>query len=313
VRLYTRFTHFFAAATLTVQAIEADPASYIPKAKLPAIESAVLSACDALDGLRDGILTDPRKCRFNPEVLGCQGKESDACLTDAQLVALKRIYAGAVTATGESVYPGYLAGAETGSGGWAIRIIGEGPGTSSKFLFVQTVGRHIIFQNPAWDYRNFELGRDLKLADEAVGHVLNATEADLRAFKERGGKLILYHGWSDAALPPMGTVEYYESIILKMGEKDAQNFVRLYMVPGMQHCGGGPGPNIFARPVTEALQHWVEEGIEPGTIIATRYKGDGEPTSGMARTRPLCPYPQQAQYKGTGSIDEASNFACRLP
>jgi hypothetical protein len=138
----------------------------------------------------------------------------------------------------------------------------------------------------------------------------NATNPDLGAFKDRGGKLILYHGWSDAAVPPLSTVNYYSQVVSKMGQK-AADFSRLYMVPGMQHCGGGPGPNIFREPITTALERWVENGAAPDTVIAMKYKVDGDPTSGVVRTRPLCPYPQVARYSGSGSIDQASNFVCR--
>ena len=172
---------------------------------------------------------------------------------------------------------------------------------------------YLIHQDPAYDYRTFDIDRDVKVNDETMGRVLNATDPDLQAFKKRGGKLLLFHGWNDPALAPMGTVNYYQSILAKMGSKTAAEFVRLYMVPGVRHCGGGPAPNLFGEPMMAALTHWVEDGGVPGTIIATKYKTDGVPTSGVVRTRPLCPYPQVARYKGTGSTDEAANFACKAP
>ena len=174
-------------------------------------------------------------------------------------------------------------------------------------------GANLIFQNADWDYRAFDLDRDTKIADDTMGQRLNATDPNLKAFKNRGGKLILWQGWSDPAMAPTGTIDYYNSVISKMGQKDSGSFMQLYMVPGMQHCGGGPGPNGFGGPITSALERWVEQRSAPDKIVATRYKTGGSPTSGVARTRPLCPYPQVTHYKGSGSIDEAANFACVLP
>jgi feruloyl esterase len=174
-------------------------------------------------------------------------------------------------------------------------------------------GKYLLFQNAEWDYRSFDFDRDVKIADDAAAQRLNAIDPSLKNFKRRGRKLILFHGWSDAILAPVGTIDYYESVGAKMGRKDAESFTRLYMVPGMQHCFGGPGPNNFGNAMTAALQRWVEQGSAPDKILATKYKIDGDPSSGVARTRPLCPYPQVARYNGFGSIDDAANFACRMP
>jgi feruloyl esterase len=172
---------------------------------------------------------------------------------------------------------------------------------------------NLIYQNVSWDFRTYNLDRDVKVADDTVGRQLNAVDPNLKAFEKKGGKLILSHGWSDPLLSPMGTVDYYNSVVTKMGRKGAEGFSRLYMVPGMQHCYGGPGPNTFGGAMTAALERWVEDGVAPGAIIATKYKTDGDPASGVLRTRPLCPYPQVARYKGTGSTDEAANFTCKAP
>jgi hypothetical protein len=154
---------------------------------------------------------------------------------------------------------------------------------------------------------------DLKVADETTGRQLNAVDPNLKAFEKTGGKLIIYHGWSDPTLPPMSTVNYFNRVVTKMGRRDSEGFGRLYMVPGLQHCAGGPGPNAFGGGMTAALERWVEDGVAPGAIIATKYKTDGDPASGVVRTRPLCPYPQVARYKGAGSTDEAANFTCKAP
>jgi len=170
------------------------------------------------------------------------------------------------------------------------------------------------------DFLAFDFDRDFKRMEDTLAPKLNATNPDLAAFQARGGKLILYHGWSDPALPPTGTIGYYQSVVTKLGQKSADEFVRLYMLPGMQHCGGGPGPNYFSPlPTAEqdpkqsmfrALEQWTEKGTAPAGIVASKFKTGGNPASGVARTRPLCPYPQTARYQGTGSTDEAANFAC---
>jgi Tannase and feruloyl esterase len=170
-----------------------------------------------------------------------------------------------------------------------------------------------MHQDPAYDYRAFDIDRDVKVNDERMGRMLNATDPDLKTFRKRGGKLLSYHGWNDPALAPVATVNYYQSVLAKMGSKRASDFARLYMAPGVQRCAGGPGPNIFGESMLTALQHWVEDGVSPGAIIAMKYKTAGVASSGVVRTRPLCPYPQVARYKGTGSTDEAGNFTCKAP
>ena len=306
------FTHVLAAFTVNIQATEAGAASYIPAAKLPAIESAVLEACDALDGLKDGIIDDPRNCHFDPATLLCRGAESEKCLTQPQVDALEKVYRGARTSMGTQIYPGFSPGGETGVGGWAGWITGIGPGKGAQYAFATQGGAYLVFQDPAWNYRNFRLDRDTGIADKTMGQRLNAVDPDLKAYRNQGGKLILFHGWSDAALAPASSIEYYESVVAKMGRKDAEGFTRLYMVPGMQHCGGGPGPDVFGGPITEALEHWVEQGSAPDRMVATKYKTN-DPSSGAVRTRPLCPYPEVARYRGSGSIDDAASFVCRAP
>lgn len=305
-------THTVAAFIKNMQATEADPASYLSAAKLPALESATLAACDALDGLRDGVIDDPRKCHFDPSTLLCQGPESNLCLTLPQVAALRKIYAPARGSAGEQLYPGYVPGAEA-SGGWAAWITGSAPGKGSQYVFAMQAAAFMFFQNPQWDFRSYDTGRDTKIVDEKLAQTLNATDADLKPFSTRGGKLIIYHGWSDPAVAPTNSVEYYQSVVNSMGRKAAESFARLYMVPAMQHCGGGPGPNSFAGPMLGALERWVEQGAAPHELIAVKYKVDGDSSTHVERTRPLCPYPEVARYKGKGSIDDAANFRCRVP
>ncbi|MEK6303713.1 MAG: tannase/feruloyl esterase family alpha/beta hydrolase [Acidobacteriota bacterium] len=314
------FTHILTGFGWNIQATQSDPASHIPASKLKAIEAAALAACDARDGVTDSVIDDPTKCSFDPAVLLCKGAESDACLTEKQIVALKKIYAGPRTSTGEQIIPGFVPGGETGPGGWSGWITGSPPNRGAQFFFANGAFMNMVYNDPKWDFKTFSLDKDSKLADEKLASSLNAIDPNLKAFKARGGKLILYHGWSDAALPPVNTINYFESVAKKMGRREAGSFMRLFMAPGLQHCAGGPGPDSFGSMVTGAqsdaqhdmsvaLERWVEEGIAPDQIIATKRQSQ-DPKSPVVRTRPLCPYPQVARYKGSGSTDDAANFVC---
>jgi feruloyl esterase len=191
------------------------------------------------------------------------------------------------------------------------------------FAFSTQFFKNMVYEDPAWDLKTFDLNRDTKVADDKMARILNATDPNLKRFKERGGKLILYHGWSDAAIPAQNIIDYYQSVISKMGAKDAGTFVRLFMVPGMQHCSGGSGPNSFGqggvaqgdpqRDIAAALERWVENGIAPEQIIATKYKSGSNADSGVERTRPLCAYPFVARWRESGSTDDAANFTCVKP
>jgi feruloyl esterase len=316
------WTHLLTAALWDMTATLNDPASYIPANKLPAIEAAALEACDANDGVKDGVIDDPSTCHFRPSKLLCTGAESNSCLTAPQVAALEKIYGGAHNMKGEQVFPGFSPGGEAGMTGWGGWITGATREKSLQFAFGTNFFEFMVYSNPGWDYHTFNVDRDMKVADDTVAGRLNATNVDLKKFKDRGGKLILYHGWSDAAIPPLSTVAYYKNVVSKMGAKDSDAFVRLYMVPGMQHCGGGPGPNVFGQlavsggdpghDIDAALHRWVEEGKAPEQIIATKFKG-ASPASGVVRTRPLCVYPQVAKWSGSGSTDDAANFSCVAP
>jgi hypothetical protein len=181
-----------------------------------------------------------------------------------------------------------------------------------------------VYENATWDPKTFDLDKDTKAADEKTGRILNATDPNLKAFKDRGGKLILYHGWSDAAIPAENTISYYRSVVARMGQRSAKQFIRLFLVPGMQHCAGGPGTDSFGQAgpsiqadaehdISLALERWVEKGIAPESIIAAKRAPNAEPGKGIVRTRPLCAYPKVARWKGTGSTDDAANFACVTP
>ena len=179
--------------------------------------------------------------------------------------------------------------------------------------------KNIVYNDSNWEFKSFDVDKDVKVADERVAKYLNSTDADLSAFEKRGGKLILYHGWADAAIPAVNAIQYYDSVNKKLGPAKAASFVRLYMVPGMQHCSGGAGTSSFGQLGTPdgdrfhsldaALEAWVEQGSAPAEIIAAKHK-TGDPKSEVVRTRPLCPWPMTAKYKGTGSTDDAANFSC---
>ena len=294
---------------------------YISTSKLPAITTAVIAACDSIDGVKDGVIENPSQCKFNPSVLMCQGGDSDSCLTGPQVATLKKLYDGPRNSKGQQIMPGYSPGGESEMGAWTPWITGTEPSKSLMHAFGTQFYSNMVFEKSDWDPKTFNINRDMKIAEEKVGAILNATNPDLRAFKARGGKLMLYHGWNDSAIPATDTINYYQSVVQRMGAKDTSEFVRLYLVPGMQHCAGGAGPNVFGQtgvPTTDpqhdiaaALERWVEDGIAPKEIIATKYKSGQNPSSGVLRTRPLCPYPQTASYKGSGSTDEASSFVCK--
>jgi len=313
------WTHLLSNAIWDLLALLGDKDSYIPAKKLPAIQAAALAACDALDGVKDGVIESPAHCRFDPAVLLCAGDETDKCLTAPQVMALKLLSAGGRTSDGKPVFPGYAPGGEAESGGWLPWITGAAPERSLMFTFGTQFFKNMVFDN-AWDYHTFNVDRDTQAADQKLASILNATNPDLSRFKERGGKLILYHGWSDAAIAARNTIDYYESVLAKMGKKQAPGFVRLFMAPGMQHCGGGSGPNSFGQigagsgnpesDIGAALERWVEKGVAPERIVATKRKGDLDPKSEVVRTRPLCAYPLVAHYTGAGSSDDAANFVC---
>jgi feruloyl esterase len=279
--------------------VHKDEASYIPPTKYPLIHKAVLEACDAHDGVKDGVLEDPTRCKFDPKVLECKGADGPGCLTAPQVEAARKIYSPTTNPrTKEQIFPPLEPGSELG---WAPKA---GP---QPFSTASSYWRYVVFKDPNWDYKTFDFDRDVALSDRIAKDILNATNPDLKTFFEHGGKLLQYHGWSDPLISPRNSINYYESVLNTMGGASKVNeSYRLFMVPGMAHCHDGDGPNQFD--MISALEQWVEKGKAPDQIIASRIR-DGK----TDRTRPLCPYPQVAIYKGTGSTDEAANFSCSVP
>jgi len=266
----------------------------VPTNKLALLNQAVLAACDGLDGVKDGLLTDPHKCHFDPSTLLCKGPDGPKCLTAAQIETVKTAYAPATTRAGQTIYPGWPFGGELG---WT-RLAAPEPLEISLSTFT-----YVAHQDAHWDWRTFDLDRDTSLLDEKAGF-LNAVNPDLAAFKARGGKLLQYHGWNDQLISAENSLNYYSSVLSKMGSKE-DDWYRLFMVPGMMHCGQGPGPNQFNA--MGAVERWRESGVAPDQITAYHVENNR-----VTMTRPLCPYPQVATYKGTGSTNDAANFACKV-
>jgi tannase/feruloyl esterase len=304
------------------QALHASDETYIPAGKLQAIQAAALGQCDKLDGLADGVISDPMACRFDPGVLLCKSAPTDACLTAPQIEGLRRVYAGPRDpATGKALSTGYEPGVEAEGGpfGWPGYNIGPARGMALSVFFGSGYYANFVFANPAWKFQDFDFARDPARAAE-MGRLMDASDPDLSAFRAAGGKLIHYHGWGDASPPPRHSVEYHAAVQAKMGPT-TDGFYKLYMAPGMLHCGMGPGPNAFGnlldpapaaaadRNVFEALRAWVETGKAPAAIVATKYVED-TPAKGVKMTRPLCPYPQTARWDGKGDATAAASFKC---
>jgi feruloyl esterase len=314
------WSHLLGAAVAATQSLIADPRLYISDLKLPAIQKASLAACDALDGLKDGIITDPSQCHFDPSVLLCKGEDSPDCLTQPQIDALKSLYAGAKDRNGATLFPGLTMGDETG---WGIWVVGEGPGASAAAQYALNDFRYIVTGDPKWNVLTADLDASVEQSTQKTAADLDSTDPDLTRFAAHGGKLILYHGWNDPAISPRNTVAWYNSVQQKMGTEKADSFTRLYMAPGVEHCVGGPGPSAFGQlgiPTTkgskfglfDALEDWVEKDSPPPDIVATKYSSP-ETGSKPVMTRPLCPYPKVAKYNGSGDPNDAASFACAAP
>ena len=285
------------ALELAIQTFK-DPEAYIPPAKYPMIHRAVLEACDAKDGLKDGLIEAPESCNVDFKSLQCKAADGPDCLTAHQVQTAQTITSPVATKAGKILFPRVEPGTELR---WS-RLAG-GPQPADLFL---DEFRYIVYQDPNWDWRSFDLERDSAKA-HAIDKNVDELNPDLTAFEKHGGKLLLYHGWADQQVAPGSSVEFYKAVLESSGSPEqTSNWIRLFMAPGMAHCSGGEGPDTFDK--ISVMEQWVEQGKTPEQIIAAH-----ETAGKIDRTRPLCPYPQVAHYNGTGSIDEASNFSCRLP
>lgn len=285
-------------AIWTAQAVHKDDASYIPPEKYAAIHQAVLKACDKLDGVEDGVVENPAACSFDPKVLACAAADGPDCLTAPQIEAAHKIYAASTNPrTGHRLYAGLAPGSEMGWATWG----GPRPLGIAYDYF-----RFVLFQDPNWEFHSLNFDADIERAEKLDSKRLDALDPNLRPFFAHGGKLIQYHGWADPQISPGNSVDYYQSVVKEFGGvAKLQGSYRLFMVPGMAHCGGGDGTSQFDA--MAAIRNWVEFKQPPERIEAQRLAKDGK----VDRHRPLCPYPQTAVYKGSGSTDESANFVCR--
>jgi feruloyl esterase len=267
----------------------------LPAEKYQVLHDAVIRACDALDGVRDGVIENPAQCRFDPDTLACKDDDGPSCLTAPQLTVVKQIYAGPTNARGQSIYPGAAPGSELA---WSARL------AQPTALAIETY-KYLVFKNANWDYHAFDIEKDVAIAEKVIGPAMDSIDPNLKPFFSRGGKLILYHGWNDPGVSPYNTVNYYKEVVEAVGgQAKSSESIRLFMIPGMGHCRGGDGTDEFGG--VAALDQWRDAGNAPAVIVAWRSR-DGS----VDRTRPLCPYPQVATYVGKGSTDDASSFVCK--
>ncbi len=287
------------AALRVAKPLETNERARLLEDKRLLVHEAVLEACDAADGVIDGVVGDPQQCDFDPGTLLCEGADDASCLTGAQVETVRMLYSSPKNPKTGRAITGLLPGSELDwtDFGWT---------RSARNTGVEQF-KYLVDEDPEWTIDRFEFERDIVRAEETDNDTLNALDPDLQPLFDNGGKVIVYHGWSDAQISPANATQYYERLVETIGDSDAvHDSYRLFMAPGMGHCGGGQGPNTFDA--LTALEEWVERGRAPDQIIASRRR-DGA----VDRTRPLCPYPQVAVYSGTGSTDDAANFTCQMP
>jgi feruloyl esterase len=269
----------------------AGPDAALTREKQQALHAAVLTACDESDGVKDGVLENPLTCKFDPATVACNERDDASCLTPPQVDAVRKIYAGASNPrSGDFIFPGFERGSEAL---WSPMPVG----------YAVDYFKYIVFNDPNWDPKTLNFDADLARAAKAENYkIFDATDPDLAKFTRRGGKLLMYQGWAEPGIPPRNVVTYYDEVQKKT--KNAKDSVRLFMVPGMGHCGGGDGTSTFD--MVAALDSWMVTGTAPSSIPASRIRNGV-----VDRTRPLCAWPQVATYNGTGSTDDAANFVCK--
>ena len=289
-------THLHAGDLWRGQEVFSDPTRHLSREQVALVHEAVIEACDTLDGVEDGLITDPRMCTFDPGSLLCGGGSGNACLTAPQVEAVRLGYSPARLSSGELVFPGFAPGSEDA---WTFIT-----GGNNLALNIAPDTYQLAHNDPEWEWSDFDPDTDVPLAVEQVGFI-NATDTDLSEFRDRGGKLILYHGWNDQLIAPENTIHYYSGVIETMGPGQ-DDWLRLFMAPGVAHCRGGAGPNQID--FLSALERWRESGTPPDRILAVRVSGNQ-----VDMTRPLCPHPRIAKWTGTGSTNDAANFVCEMP
>ncbi|HVZ27472.1 MAG TPA: tannase/feruloyl esterase family alpha/beta hydrolase, partial [Rhizomicrobium sp.] len=311
------WTNQMTNAIWNTQAAFKDP-SAITEQSAAILHKAVMDKCDALDGVKDGVISDPRRCTFEPKTIQCKPGQSAECLTPVQVDAAERIYNGAHKSDGTRIFQGYAKGSELN---WPRIWAGKFPGGSAWDFWRQTVS-----QDKQEGYGSpFDFDKDTdkmlggKVGSESFSDAYNA-KTDLTAFKAHGGKIIQYHGWADQQISPYSSVDYYNKTVARMSKADRDSFYRLYMLPGIYHCSGGPGvgnigdssPAVSHDPehdLVAAIDAWVTKNQAPTVLIGSHLDENKK----VDRTRPLCPYPEEAKYKGSGDINDAKNFVCRDP
>jgi feruloyl esterase len=294
---------------------ERTPESYLPAAARSTLSQAVVNACDALDGVKDGVIADPTRCHFDPASLQCKGPDRENCLTESQVETAKQLYSGPVNPrTGQSLYPGLPRGSEFGWDGLDPTPGGTGTAPYAP-IFQWVFGSN-------WDWRSFDFDHQFSTFNQSLAGIVNATSPDIDTFRAHGHKLLMYHGWSDWLVAPDESINYYNAVLTRDRESRSSeqpsgaplepidNSFRLFMVPGMAHCAGGPGATHFDA--LGAVVDWVEHGIAPDKIIAGKLP-PSESGAAASLQRPLCPYPRIAQYQGSGSVNDASSFVCTDP
>ena len=322
------FTGLITAFAWNYLAQNGNADAVIPPSFAGRISTAVENQCDSLDGVRDGLVSDPGTCSVDFSGLLCGDPQNEDCLSESQLTALESIYRGPINSSGHQLYSGWPVGGESGTypgSGWEVWMLGDAPHQRD---YVEGFFRDFLARGRDWSIGQFDFDRDPMEAEEALGEIVNATSPDLRAFADNGGKLIVYHGWSDEAVPATGTIEYFDELGRFLGPEKVDQFARLFLVPGMQHCAGGHGPSLFnnltapsmprdpSRDIGAALEAWVEDGVAPQSLIAVEPDNLFESVFDLSKAAPgrthlLCPYPQRAGLRGARfNQNNASSFLC---
>ena len=276
--------------------VNKDADSVIPPTKYSMIHEAVLNACDAQDGVKDGVIENPMKCNFDYAKLACSGADGPNCLTKGQVESAKAMTSPLKDPkTGKMLFEGHLMpGSELG---WATL------GGPQPLALAISGMRNVVFQDRNWDYHALNISTDVDRADKAGNGLLYTGDPNLKPFFERGGKLLMYHGWSDPQVNPLNSVIYYNSVVKTVGKDKASNSIALFMMPGMNHCSGGPGADTFDK--VKVMEEWVEQGKKPARIV-----GSHQTNGQVDKTHPLCPFGEVAKYSGNGNPNDAANFSC---